>query len=52
MDLEKKKKIGTRVPYKILKFMELKFHLNFFKELEFHEFEFQEFFYFLFFNSL
>ena len=30
--------------------MELKFHLNFFKELEFHEFEFQEFFLFFIFQ--
>ena len=26
---------GTRVPYKVLKFMELKFHLNFFHELKY-----------------
>ena len=41
----KKKKIGTqvprtRVPCKVLEFMELEFHLNFFKELEFHELEY------------
>ena len=33
---------GTRVPCKVLEFMELEFHLNFFKELEF-----QNFFYFI-----
>ena len=31
---------GTRVPYKVLEFMELEFHLNFFKELELMEFFF------------
>ena len=37
----RKKKFGTRVPCEVLEFMELKFHLNFFKELEFKELEFQ-----------
>ena len=32
--------LGTLVPCKVLEFMELKFHLNFFKELEFHELEY------------
>ena len=29
-----------RVPCEVLKFMELEFHLNFFKELKFHELEY------------
>ena len=37
----RKKNFGTRVPCEVLEFMELKFHLNFFKELEFKELEFQ-----------
>ena len=32
--------LGTQVPCKVLEFMELEFHLNFVKELEFHELEY------------
>ena len=40
LDLGGKKNSGTRVPFKELEFMELKFHKNIFKELEFHNFFF------------
>ena len=40
MGLEKFFFFETRVPCEVLEFMELEFHLNFFKELEFHELEY------------
>ena len=43
MNLEKIKFPGTRIPCKVLQFMELEFHLNVFKELEFQNFFFFNF---------